>query len=105
MSFESYSQWQVGQKVLCVNGSFSGAVWDWCNEVPVAGEIYTIRALIISTNYYSGVGCLSFYLEEIINNMAPSLEHAFCSNRFRPLSETDCKAQYCEDVEPLIFTK
>jgi hypothetical protein len=31
-----------GQRVLCIDGKFHPSVWDWVNEVPLEGEVYTV---------------------------------------------------------------
>jgi hypothetical protein len=31
-----------GQRVLCIDGKFPPSVWDWVNEVPLEGEVYTV---------------------------------------------------------------
>ena len=35
----------VGQRVRCVNGSFSYNVLDWARRFPATGDIYTVRFL------------------------------------------------------------
>jgi hypothetical protein len=35
-----------GQRVICLNGRFSPDVWEWTNQVPVEGEIYTVSAVV-----------------------------------------------------------
>ena len=36
------SDFYPGQRVLCINGKFHPSVWDWVNEVPLEGEVYTV---------------------------------------------------------------
>ena len=31
-----------GQRVLCIDGKFHPSVWDWVNDVPLEGEVYTV---------------------------------------------------------------
>jgi len=34
-----------GQRVICIDGKFHPSVWDWVNEVPIEGEIYTVARI------------------------------------------------------------
>lgn len=36
------SEFFPGQRVLCIDGKFHPSVWDWVNEVPIEGEVYTV---------------------------------------------------------------
>ena len=36
------SEFCPGQRVLCIDGKFHPSVWDWVNEVPLEGEVYTV---------------------------------------------------------------
>ncbi len=36
------SEFFPGQRVLCIDGKFHPSVWDWVNEVPLEGEVYTV---------------------------------------------------------------
>jgi hypothetical protein len=38
-------KWQIGQKVVCVNESFSSEAAKVCNALPMKGGVYTIRAV------------------------------------------------------------
>jgi hypothetical protein len=90
VSYNSFAAWYVGQKVRCVNGSFPLCVWEYCDAVPVAGNIYTIRRVYRSPNHTSGNLCISFYLEEIVNPaIGKTCETGFCYARFRPLEEAE----------------
>jgi len=31
-----------GQRVLCIDGKFHPSVWEYVNEVPIEGEVYTV---------------------------------------------------------------
>ncbi len=37
------SEFYPGQRVLCIDGKFHPTVWDWVNQVPIEGEIYTVE--------------------------------------------------------------
>ena len=36
---------QPGQRVLCIDGSFHSSVWEYVDEVPLEGEIYTVSKI------------------------------------------------------------
>ena len=36
------SEFCPGQRVLCIDGKFHPSVWEYVNEVPMEGEVYTI---------------------------------------------------------------
>lgn len=31
-----------GQRVVCIDGNFHPTVWEWANEVPIEGRVYTV---------------------------------------------------------------
>jgi len=87
--------WSVGQKVICINDSFPPAVADWCTSLPVAGYIYTIRAIQIGDNGPGGTQNLGLLLAEIVNPKSSlGYEAGFLTFRFVPwldtCTETDC---------------
>lgn len=82
--------WAVGQKGLCIDDSFPRSIVDWCDSVPVAGKVYTIRGIQFglqpTTHYYDA----GFRLVEICN--APNSsgnETGFFHTRFIPWLEAD----------------
>lgn len=80
--------WSVGQKVICINDAFHPAVWDWCDRIPTAGHIYTIRSIRRAPAYVTRVRGVGFLLEELRNPRKPSgAEASFCQTRFVPLAE------------------
>lgn len=36
------SEFCPGQRVLCIDGKFHPSVWEYVNEVPIEGEVYTV---------------------------------------------------------------
>jgi hypothetical protein len=85
---------QKGQKVVCVNDSFSEFVRQLYKQLPVKGEVYTIREMflgrekIVKGGESATVGLL---LEELHNPSDPfhqgKQELGFSSERFAPLNE------------------
>jgi hypothetical protein len=103
MKTNSSPVFRVGQKVICINDSFQGAVFDWCAYFPIAGHIYTIRAMQIGQDHVSGFSNLGFLLAEIVNPTSSNGKEAgFLQERFVPwldaCSETENKNN--DEVEP-----
>ena len=83
-----------GQKVVCINDSFSQFVQALYRELPVKGRVYTIRDVfvgrekIVKGNNGATVGLL---LDELKNPEDPfhagNQELGFSSERFAPLEE------------------
>ena len=97
---------QKGQKVVCVNDTFSEFVRHLYEQLPVKGEIYTIREMflgrekIVKGGESATVGLL---LEELHNPPDPfhqgKQELGFSSERFAPLNELpDEKAEAEEEL-------
>ena len=75
-----------GDKVICVDDRFPRAIVDWCDQLPKAGCMYTIRAIQPGSNPITGVRCLGLLLEEIVNPQIPKgRETGFDHNRFSRL--------------------
>ena len=81
--------------VICIDDVFSQAVMDWCDYLPVAGRVYTIRAVQPGRNGVTGCGCLGFLLEEIVNPPSSlGCEAGFVHTRFVPwLDAYLCRSQ------------
>jgi hypothetical protein len=83
-----------GQKVVCINDTFSGFVKAVYKQLPVKGNTYTIRQVflgrekIVKGGDSATVGVL---LEELVNPPDPfhagKEELGFSSERFAPLEE------------------
>jgi len=83
MNTNSPSVWRAGQKVICIDDVFPQAVMDWCDCLPVAGSVYTIRALQLGRDGVTGLGSLGFLLEEIVNPLSSlGCEAGFVHTRF-----------------------
>jgi hypothetical protein len=72
-----------GDKVICVDDRFPSAIVDWCDQLPKAGCIYSIRAIQPGSNPITHVRCLGLLLEEIVNPQTlKGRETGFDYNRF-----------------------
>ena len=92
----------VGQKVICIDDKFPRAVLDWCNSLPIAGYIYTIRAMQVGQDRVTGLSNLGLLLEEIVN--PPSgwgCEAGFCHYRFIPWLDVCSEPERNHVVEPV----
>ena len=102
MNANSPSQGSIGQKVVCVDDSFPRAVWRRCISVPVAGYIYTIRAMGVGTDPTTGVSNLGFLLAEIVNPKNDlGYEAGFVHTRFVPWLDACSETEHNATVEPL----
>ena|ERR1700733_912777 len=100
--------WTVGQKVICIDDAFPRAVLDWCDYLPVAGRVYTIRAKQIGRHGDTEFGCLGFLLEEIINPPSSlGYEAGFAEARFVPWLDANSETAHTDKAEPvqLVATK
>jgi hypothetical protein len=83
-----------GQKVVCVNDTFGVFVRSVYKQLPVKGEIYTIREVFLGRERIVKGGdsaTVGLLLEELVNPPDPyhkgDEELGFSSERFAPLQE------------------
>jgi hypothetical protein len=83
-----------GQKVVCVNGTFSPAVRALYQQLPVKHDVYTIREVFLGREKIVRGGdtaTVGLLLEELKNPPDPfhqgQQELGFSSERFAPLNE------------------
>jgi hypothetical protein len=102
MNTNSPSQWSVGQKVICIDDSFPKAIVDWCDSLPIAGHVYTIRAIQAGYDSFTGLSNLGFLLVEIVNPTSSwGCEAGFCHYRFVPWLDVCSETESNDAVEPL----
>lgn len=78
----------VGQRVRCINGSFSYNALDWAERFPVMGAAYTIRGIGPQPHYLDRIADLAVWLEEIVNPLlTDGAEPSFSASRFRAARE------------------
>lgn len=77
--------WYTGQRILCTNDRFSGAVWEWASAVPEAGCLYTIAALDRLPQWDTRTPTLCFLLSEMKKDDNNTF---FSSWRFEPVDNT-----------------
>lgn len=75
---------RVGQKVVCVDASPSAVFRRWCGDVPVKGQVYTVRGIRVST-HPMWTGALLLLLAEIKNVTTDG--DGYRAFRFRPVVE------------------
>ncbi len=76
--------WYAGQRVICTNDHFSGAIWDWTSTVPREGEVYTIAALERLPQWNTRTPILSFLLQELREDDCEAAAAYFSAWRFEP---------------------
>jgi hypothetical protein len=95
------SAWHLGQKVVCINDSFSRSIVEWCDALPVAGEVYTIRAIRFGIDPITWVGDVGFLLVEIVNpSNSKGHEPGFLQDRFVPWWDAAANSNVAEELEP-----
>lgn len=101
MNANSSPVFRVGQKVICINDSFRGGVFDWCTSFPIAGHIYTIRAMQIGQDRVTGFSNLGFLLAEIVNpTSSDGKEAGFLQERFAPWLDACSETEHNDAAEP-----
>jgi hypothetical protein len=85
----THHQWSIGQKALCIDDKFPRYSADWCNALPIAGYVYTIRGMQLGSDPITGRCGLGFLLEEISSpRKADGRETGFFHTRFVPWLES-----------------
>jgi hypothetical protein len=98
MSINPSANWSVGQKVVCVNDAFPHAVLDWCDFLPRAGCVYTIRAIQLGVDGVTRLPSLGFLLEEFVNPPSSlGKEAGFDVSRFEPWLASDLETNHATD--------
>ena len=86
----THNKWSIGQKVLCIDDSFPRYIADWCNALPIAGNVYTIRGMQLGDDPITGMYDLGLLLGEISSpRKANGTEAGFFHTRFVPWLEAD----------------
>ena len=82
---------EIGQHVVCINGTFSVAVATLYTALPAKVGKYVIRDIRIGIQPDCKTGDVSVLLVGLVNPKADShlaLERGFQAGRFQPLDET-----------------
>jgi hypothetical protein len=81
----------VGQRVRCINGKLDPFVWEFVDEVPVEGGIYTTSRIFYEANGREiGDIASGLFFEEIPEGL-PGYEGRICweASRFDPIEDVD----------------
>ncbi len=99
---------QKGQRVVCINDTFSDVIRSIYQQLPTKDETYTIRDVflgrekVVKSGDSATVGLL---LEELHNPSDPfhadAQELGFSSERFAPLEELPDEEAYAEEEREL----
>lgn len=94
-----------GQKVVCINDTFSPTVRALYKQLPVKDNIYTIREVFLGREKIVKGGdtaTVGLLLEELVNPKDPfhqgEQELGFTSERFAPLNELPDEKAEVEEV-------
>lgn len=85
------SEFYPGQRVRCIDGKFNPFVWEYVDEVPAEGGIYTIREICFEAHgREAGNVAPGFFFEEIPEGL-PGSEGRICweAQRFDPIEDAD----------------
>ena len=55
------SSFYVDQRVICIDDRFPPAIIEWCDSLPIAGFVYTIRAMQTGRDPVTGLSNLDFF--------------------------------------------
>lgn len=95
------SEFCPGQRVLCIDGKFDPFVWEYVDEVPVEGGVYTIREICFEANgQEAGNVAPGFFFEEIPEGL-PGFEGRICweACRFDPVEDAaEARKRRAEDT-------
>lgn len=86
----------VGSKVVCVDDKFPEQIIHFYQELPIEGEVYTVRNVSVGLNWHGEAGEVCLLLQEITNpksDAPPFPERGFNSERFMPLQEHSEKSE------------
>jgi hypothetical protein len=78
--------YSYGDRVRCIDANFERWVWEFADEVPVEGGIYTISGMCFEANgWETGNVAPGFFFEEIPDGL-PGCEGRLCweALRFEP---------------------
>jgi hypothetical protein len=82
----------IGQKVVCVNGAFPAAVLNYMKNLPREGNVFTVRD-VIPAQEWTGAETCAILLREVRNPPPPHRkqwgECGFDPSRFRPLDDIE----------------
>lgn len=79
-----------GQLVRCINDRFCPEVWEWTNEIPRKGSVYTVfRVSHHAVDPNSGVPGPAYQLCELLSSLLGTKRMHFCATRFRPVETED----------------
>lgn len=81
---------QKGQRVVCVNDTFSPGIRSFFTALPVKDKQYIVRGVAPGVQIDAKTEDISVYLEGLHNpcsNVPPFRERGFSMDRFAPLEE------------------
>jgi hypothetical protein len=99
---------QKGQKVVCIDDTFTDVIRSIYQQLPTKGDTYTIREVFLGREKIVKAGdsaTVGLLLEELHNPQDPfhadSQELGFSSERFAPLEELPPEEAWAEEEQEL----
>lgn len=72
-----------GTLVICVDDRFPPQVWEWCNEVPRRGDLYTVKQICGTLHGVTNAFGIGLVLNELNNPGKHGGQVSFDIKRFR----------------------
>jgi len=92
------AEFEVGQRVVCIDGRFHHSVYEWGDHVPVIGMCYTVRGLVPNGCPLDNSRSLGLHLVEIVNPPTSNGgELNFSARRFAPLELEESEEGQAEE--------
>ena len=83
-------QFYVGQRVVCINDRYRQSICEWCDALPRAGQIYTIKRIAACPDTFSDEWGIGLLFEEL-NNFTD--QFCYSAERFAPLVLAEMEAE------------
>lgn len=78
----------TGQKVVCVNDQFDFTLLPFYDMLPVKGNVYTVRDVMLGIDMHGEEGQIAITLVGLVNpRNAHGRENAFRAERFAPVDD------------------
>lgn len=77
----------AGDRVVCINDRFPGQIWEWTDEIPRSGHVYTVAEVKNVRHAITGAASRAYVLKELIPYRVGDTWTgiSFCASRFRSL--------------------
>ncbi len=59
--------WKIGQKIVCLDDRFHRTIYEWGDQIPKLGHVYTIKKIFLAPHWHTREYGLAFSLAELKN--------------------------------------